>query len=264
LFGRDQGRRDRGLVAGTGWWLPRSQKRDLGHPFSVGELTLWGRGQLPFFVSEELDGLMCGKIFVNNTTPLPDVGVLVASTEGLSQVGRSNLTLTRLPGCSAHKAQHHGTRNRRCDRRWGLQQNVGAVSSAGCASAGAVGSASRTAASKKKLVKEGRMREVCSLLGTLTCVILLLVEVGSSPRSVGGRRPADDLGIRVELSYRCSMALPDVGVLVASTEGLSQVGRSNLTLTRLPGCSAHKAQHHGTRNRRCEGRLQHSRELAIA
>jgi hypothetical protein len=169
-----------------------------------------------------------------------------------------------LPGCCAQKAQHHGTRNRRCDQRRSLKRNAGAKSSARGASAGAVGSALGTAASKEKLVKEGRMRLAAKLLNVLTCVILLLVGIGLLPISGDNRRSADVMARADKLVRLGPSAPPEIEALVASVEGWSQVGRSNLTWTRLPGCCAQKAQHHGTRNRRCEGPLQRSTEPAMA
>jgi hypothetical protein len=108
------------------------------------------------------------------------------------------------------------------------------------------------------------MRSAFRLLSALICVTLLLVEIGLMPSSGGNRRSADVIAKADEVIRQSLLALPAVEALVASIEGWSQVGRSNLKWTRLPGCCAQKAQHHGTRNPRCEGPLQYSIEPAMA
>ena len=101
-------------------------------------------------------------------------------------------------------------------------------------------------------------------LNVLICVTMLLVGIGFQS-IVGDNIGSTDVMARADYWIRrCPSVLPEIEALVASVEGLEPVGRSNLTWTRLPGCCAHKAQHHGTRNRRCEGPLQYSTEPAMA
>jgi hypothetical protein len=108
------------------------------------------------------------------------------------------------------------------------------------------------------------MHLAARLLNALTCVILLLVGVRHLPNAYDSRRSADIMVQADKLVRLCPSTPPEIEAIVASVEGWSQVGRSNLTWTRLPGCCAQKAQHQGTRNRRCEGPLQHSNEPAMA